>query len=262
MAESDAELDEELDPGPDDVENEDDAPDDLDSEDPDAVDDEDLEAADEDLEEPPRQPQRQSSRKPANQTIAQLRADRRKEREENQQLRERLARLEGNVEVVSRRPSGPTEAERQAEAERIAAMSPQEYADYKLGEERKLISQALTQDRVRNDNTLDAIRFERLCERNTAYASVQDEVERRHAEMLRQGFTAERKRIANDILGERAAAKAAKTAGQRQRTNADARRRQETRPPRAGSDVSEERTTRGRKNETAKEKLARLDVRF
>ena len=261
MAERDAELDDEEELGMDDP-NDVDADIEDDTENPD---DPDLEASDESLDDdltdpPPRrqQPTRGESR---HQRLANRAAEaERRERE----LAERLARIEGQQEVLTRQPNpGQSEAARLAEQERINNMSDREYAQYEARQLEQRTHQALQVQGFQAQDRLDKLDFRDLCRENTAYASVQKEVEARLETLRRQGSNVDRQTMADKILGERIAARAAKTAPKTRTQAAESVRRQKARPGSSGSDVGSERGSReSRRGETAEQRLARLDVRF
>lgn len=216
---------------------------------------EELEAEDdlpeEDLVEEPEPERRQPTRGEKRfQTLSHRTA---KAEREAQELRERVARMEGSFQA--RPQSGPTEAERRAEAERIASMSPEERIDHEVSKVRRDAEAAFVNQGFRTSNELDEIKFQNLCRDSKSYRSVSVEVEKRLSDMHRNGQTAPRKTLANVILGERVAAKEGR-GGRTVREDQDVRR-QKSRPSRSGSDVPREREDRGRgRGKTAAERLA------
>ncbi len=130
--------------------------------------------------------------------------------------------------------------------ERLANMTPEERIEFRIGQERQNISGALAQQGFQTADTIDAMRFERLCEKNPAYDGVSAEVDKRLGELRAKGQNVERKILANVVLGEKAAAAAGKkTVKAVVRTKAKAG---------AGSDVPGDRT-RTRQPKTARERL-------
>lgn len=231
MAEADAEMDD-LQIGPDDLEEDLD----LQEENPDEALDADLH-----LEEEP--PQRQPSK--AQKEIIKLRKRAQAAEDRASRAEELGFRTSGQVEALTRTLSAPSAEQRRAEEERLAAMTPEERIEFRIGQERNQFSSALAQQSFQTADTIDSMRFERLCEKNPVYDGVSEEVERRLEAMRKQGSTVDRKTLANNIIGEKTAAKALKK---------PAPQRQPPRPAGARSDVPPERN-RGGKTKTAKERL-------
>ena len=237
--------------------------DDLDPDEPnDADSDETPEPGPDDADERPaeRVEVRQPSK--AQREIRKLRARAQAAERDAREAREMSARNSGQIDMLSRQSSGPSAADRQAEQERINAMSEREYADYKLGLERNTIAAAMQQDRFNLNDRLDKSDFRMACQTNKAFAAVAEQVETKLAEMRRQGQTAEREVIAKYLIGERAVQRALKGGdGRRERADTE-RARQTARPTRSGSDVAVERGERaGRKPQTAKERLEAAEAK-
>lgn len=132
-------------------------------------------------------------------------------RQTKRQLREAqdaLARQGGQIDTLTRTMSMPRVDPRE-EQERIANMSPQEYADYKLGLERGQIQQAFGTLQFQVGDATDIRDFDRLCRKNPAYAKIEDEVEERIMKLRSQGQNVSRRAMANQMLGEKFAAKSA-----------------------------------------------------
>lgn len=255
MAESDAELDDELVPGPDDATDDDT---DVNPEDDLGPDDVELDAADEDLDEPldPPPPRQRQQPTRGNRHFGEL-------RRENRELRDQLNQVRGSVDAMTRfNPNA--EAQRRAEEERVAQMSDSERFDYYRRQDNDRYQRDRAVDRFWSDDRFDKQSWETACLYNKAYADVAEEVERRLAEMHRTGNRVDRKVLAHVVLGERSAGKVVREGTKaRQRTNEELQRQTGRRPRSVGSDVGAERTSRGsRRNETAEERLSRLDVRF
>lgn len=162
------------------------------------------------------------------------------------ELRERLARIEGEVAAGNRR--GPSSEDQRAEAERVSAMSAEDRVVYETGKVRQDAERAFQTQGFQVGNQLDEIKFQNLCRDSKMYRSVSAEVEKRLEAMHKSGQTAPRKTLANLVLGERAAAREGKQAprqGEPTRTK---------RPVSSGSDVPAQRRTAG-KGKTAKERL-------
>lgn len=245
MSEQDAELEDERDIGIDELEDEDDIQ--VEADDPDLVEDDALESH--------TPPAKQPSR--SQREIIKLRKRTQEAEDRARRAEETSLRNQGAIETLTRQPqTGPTAAERQAEAERLANMSPQELVDYRLNQEKQLIGQAFRETRYKTDDTLDALRFERLCDKNPAYAGVAEEVDRRVEDLKRQGITVPRKTIADIINGERVAQKGTKTG----RKTQEATERHRARAPGARSDVAADRGGRGAPK-TARERLEALEAK-
>lgn len=227
--------------GPDEVEDDDDLP--PDEENPDE--DEDLLAEEP---EPERKPLSKAQRE-----IIKLRKRAQDAETRITRAEEAAFRSAGAVEALSRsRPQGPTPEEQRAEQERLDSMSPREQVDFLLGREKQHIQAAFQQRDFQTADMVDSLKFERLCEKNKAYDGVAEEVERRLSDLRKNGHSVERKILANNILGERIAAKA----GRGERSREEPVRRQAARPSRGGSDVAPERS-RG-KGKTAADRLANV----
>lgn len=125
----------------------------------------------------------------------------------NRELETTLARVSGQLETLTRTATQPRVDPRE-EQERVAAMSPQEYADYRLGLERGHIREAFGQVQFQVGDAADMRDFDRLCRKNPAYAKIEDEVEDRILKLRAQGQNVSRRAMANQILGEKYAAKA------------------------------------------------------
>jgi len=164
---------------------------------------------------------------------------------EAQELRERLARIEGQMTAA---PKGPSHEEARAEQERIAAMSAEDRAVYEAEKVRREAGNAIMSDRFQMNNQLDEIKFQNLCRDSKTYRSVAAEVEKRLSEMHRNGQTAPRKTLANLVIGERIAAKEGKA------TRQTGEVRRTAKPTNSGSDVPAQRRGSG-KAKTAKERL-------
>lgn len=164
---------------------------------------------------------------------------------EAQELRERLARVEGQMTA---QPRGPSHEEQRAEQERVSSMSAEDRAVYEAEKVRREAGSAIMNDRFQMNNQLDEIKFQNLCRDSRAYRSVSAEVEKRLLEMHKNGQTAPRKTLANLVLGERTAAKEGKAAPRQGET------RRPTKPASAGSDVPAPRRSAS-KGKTAKDRL-------
>lgn len=238
MAERDADLDDEPLIEADDLEDDDDLP--LEEENPDER------LGEDDPPIKPEPPARQPGRREREVIKARVRAQ--TAEREAQELRERLARVEGQTEILARTPARPAEDER-AEAERMAAMTDSERFDYKLEKEKRLIASAFQQTAFQSNDRADKTDFRILCQENPAYDSVRQEVEDELTKMRRNGFTANREDVADKILGKRAAAKAARTAAKGQAPRARAR------APAGRSDVTGDTRERKKAPATARERL-------
>lgn len=160
---------------------------------------------------------------------------------------EQAARNSGAIDVLSRQQSAPNAEQQRQEAERLANMTPEERIEFRIGQERSQIQSAFAQQGFRTEDTIDILRFERLCEKNQAYDGVASEVEKRLSDMRAKGQNVERKILANVVLGERAAAQAGKKAVKKTEV------RQKT-VKGGGSDIPGERS-RTRQPKTAAQRL-------
>jgi hypothetical protein len=117
----------------------------------------------------------------------------------------------------------------QQEAERLALMTPEERADYKIAKFERDATAREQRSRFETQNLIDKTSFEAKATVNPVYARYQDEVETRFQELMRQGKPTEREVILKFMLGERAlssangagsAKKAAQQRVERQKVNA------------------------------------------
>lgn len=225
MAEADLELDEDLEIGVEDL-------------------DEEIEDEIEEEVQPDPEPPRKGR---AAQEIVKLRKRAQTAETENQRLREDFARTSGRVESLERTITAPTAESQRQERERLDAMTPEERVEYRLSQEKREIQGAFAHQSFRFEDTTDQLMFDRVCEKNPAYAAVADEVERRLKELRNGGSNVARKVLANNIIGERAAERAV-------RPQKKVAKQVQT----GRSDVPPERP--GRKAKTAKDRLN--DVTF
>lgn len=204
-------------------------------------------------EEPEPRPTRQLGRKEREVIKARRRAQ--AAETERDEIARRLARLEGQTEVLSRQPQPQQSAEdKRAEAERLAAMTPEERVEYRIEQERRQIQQAFTQTNFQAADRADKVEFRLLCQESPAFQSVRQEVEDELAKMRRNGFNANREDVAYRILGQRAAKKKAMSEDR-------GRSRTRTRAPGARSDVGGETRERTRAPATARERLEALEAK-
>jgi len=169
----------------------------------------------------PRRPTRGEARfQKLSQTTKQAVEDAATARREAAELRERLARLE---QPRQEQPKGPS-------AEEIALMTPQEYADYKLGQAEKRFQQTVGQIQWQTYEASDRAAFNALKATDPLATKYADEVETRLAQLRQQGQNVDRERLLTYIIGEKA--RQGRTAARGKQAAAGQQRiaRQQTRP--------------------------------
>lgn len=179
--------DEDLDLSADDPDPEDD---DEDDESPEGVEDDELPAGDEPVDEPVRQARRPGAR--GDRQMGDLR-ERARQLEHELQM-ERAARQQQS------QPRGESEAVRRA---RLAAMSDQERTEYLINEVRSETQQQRELDRFNAADAADRARFDGIAQSNARYKKYAGEVERRLDLARRNGQNVPRETILTYILGER-----------------------------------------------------------
>lgn len=210
------------------------------------IEDEEALKLDDDLEDaPPPEPKKPLTR--GQREIVNLRKRAQDAERDAREARELAAKASGGVDALTRSFQQPRVDPRE-EQERVAQMSDREYATYLQDRERAQIQQAFAQTNFQTADAVDQVRFDRLTEKNPAYAAIADEVENRLNKLRSQNQNVDRKTIANLILGEKAAARAGRPA------KTEARKTQRSA---VGNDVSGARSEvrQAKKGKTAKDRL-------
>jgi hypothetical protein len=181
-------------------------------------------------EEAPAEPPRRERGGRANERIRQL------NRERNE-LRERLARLEGQVSV-HQAPQQPqvsqAELDRQ-EAEQLQLMSPDQQARYFSQKTERAVSQALLQHQVQTADQIDRLAFDRFCERYPAAERLTRQVEDVLAGERRAGRNPSRETVVKYLLGDELLKRGTRAAGEQRRTGRQRIAREQSRPGNARS---------------------------
>lgn len=186
---------------------------------------------DEDVEEPEADPEPQPRRgKSRDENMAALRAK-----------AQRAEQLERELEQERRSRQQPQQVQEdpQAEARRLAAMTPEQRVDYKLAraEEQAARNSAVMQFQMQDQ--ADRVAYQAKASVNPRYAKYADEVERTLDQLRRVNHqNATREQVLTFLLGQRVLANAGKPAA-KQRKEAEAGvKRQTTTPSRGKGDVS------------------------
>lgn len=179
-------------------------------------------------------------------------------RERAQAAEARAQEAQRRADEAERRANERRQAEdAAAERERLALMSPEEKADYRISKAERAFEQRLAQADFRAEDRADKADFRLLCAEDKAVAAVASEVEAELVSMRSQGRNVPREALANFIIGRRARERA-KAAGTKQRRKGqEAIRRETAKPGRGRSDTASDRrqSTRG---DTQAARLARL----
>jgi hypothetical protein len=200
--------------------------DDEDEVDPDAVDDAE---PDEDEEPPQRQPSRSESR------VSRLAAERNVERE-------RVAKLERELEDLKRRPASPAqpvETQEQFNA-RVNAMDPLERVQYIASLQVQGAQQQIARLQFTVEDTNDKVGFDSFVARTANASKFAAEVEQRRKEYLAQGTVVPRMDVLKHIMGERALESLNRSKTTAEKAAAVRRDRETVRPSSGRGDVGRE----------------------
>lgn len=140
----------------------------------------------------------------------------------------------------------------QEERERLALMTPDERADYRISQTERKFEQRFREQQVQSAATMDKVAYDAKATINPVYAQFKDEVEQRFQDQLRKGQPVERELILKLVLGERA------LSGARTGTSAARKRAQprvESQRVASGSGRSDSASQRGRSGETPESRL-------
>lgn len=170
---------------------------------------------------------------------------------ENREYRDRLDRLEREREQERRQYlQQQQQLTEQQERERLALMTPEERADYRITQHERRTAEVLRQTQINTAVHMDKAAYEAKAVNNPVYRRMQEAVEARFAEQMRIGQPTDRETILKYLLGEQAINGAASGGGAARR---QARRRveQQAVKPSAGKSSA----TTSRKVSTAEERL-------
>lgn len=183
---------------------------------------------------------------------------------ERNELRERLARLEGERDASNRHSPQPTRdprAEYEREQALLTTMTADEKIAYYDNKNRQEFGRALQEVQASGQDKLDRIEFRDLCRDNKAYKSVAEQVEAKVKELRSRGQPVpEREVIAKFLIGEAFVSGGLKKAQAAQAKADTQARRQRGKPPAGGGDVIQE-DRRGRGPQTAKERLQAAEAK-
>jgi hypothetical protein len=164
---------------------------------------------------------------------------------ERNELRERLARLEG---AVSRPPPQPqvsqAELDRQ-EAEQLALMSPDQQARYFSQKTERAVSQALMQHQLATADQIDRMSFERFIDRYPAATRYTDQVETILSSERAAGRNPSRETILKYVMGEQLLRRGARASNEQRRTGRRRIAREQTRPGNGRSTAAAPERNRG-----------------
>lgn len=153
--------------------------------------------------------------------------------------RTRIAEEEARAaraEAAESRRIAEQRAHRESEAEeraRLELMTPEERFEHRLTKSERQAEQRIQALQLQLGNDSDRATFASLCGSDRALASVKDEVEKQHADLVRQGMHIRREVLANQILGQRLRERGGRAAA-KQRRGAETRTRREAAKPGAG----------------------------
>lgn len=231
----------------------------LDEEETEETEEEEPDELEAEAEQPEPEPEEEPQRPPQQPPKPQSRAARR-----IQSLTGEVKTLKRQLGDLQRRPAAPDPAaaarqeqqEREAEERVLLTNDPAQISRFFAERETKKADQRLNGALFHMLDANDRSTFELAAQRNTALASVADEVEERLATARQQGMNPQRVAIARMILGERLE-KRAGAAKTRQTTRATARnQRQVARPGNPRGDVQ---TSRRQSADTHAARAKRLD---
>lgn len=168
---------------------------------------------------------------------------------ENRDLKTRLERLERGDRTQQSAPArtGPTQAEVEIERARVAAMPPEERAEYIAHLARQEAQQGYQSLRADLMDREDRRDFESLCARSPIAARLKDRVEQDLQKARAQGINVSRDAILKHLIGERALQQAPRAQRKQQRQADQQRQRQQARP--GGGSRSDVAPNRGAKDE-------------
>jgi hypothetical protein len=190
-------------------------------------------------EEAPAEPPRRERGGRANERIRQL------NRERNE-LRERLARLEGQVSVTHTQPQiNQAELDRQ-EAEQLQLMSPDQQARYFSQKTERAVSQALLQHQVQTADQIDRMAFDRFCDRYPAANRYAAQVEEMLSGERRAGRNPSRETVVKYLLGDELLKRSTRASSEQRRNGRQRIAREQVRPGNGRSTASPQ--SRGRSN--------------
>lgn len=165
----------------------------------------------------------------------------------------RADRLEQELAEARRsqwqRDNQQTEAQ---ERERLALMTPEERADYRISQIERKFSSERHADRMAHQSAMDKVSYDAKASTNPVYAKFADEVEARFQQQMQQGRPVEREIILRLLLGERALSGAAAGNGAARRQG---RSRVESQRVAAGSGKGDAASARGKAGETPESRL-------
>lgn len=171
------------------------------------------------------------------------------------------ARLRQQLAGRSTAPN-PEDQRRAAEAEatRLAMMSPEERIEYRIAQQEERHSRELAQVRFETTDRADVQSFEALCRRNPAAARLKDRVEQALAGERQRGFNYPRETVLKVLIGEQALKNAPRAQNAAQRQAADQRGRQAARPGAGRSDVASQGGRRGDEKQQRYERLKDVNI--
>lgn len=167
--------------------------------------------------------------------------------------RERAEKAEREIEELRRaqwqRDQQITE---QQERERLALMTPDERADYRITQMERRNAEQLRAHQLQTAMHMDKAAFDAKATVHPIYARYKDEVEARFQDQLRKGAPVEREIILKNLLGERALDGALNGAG---KAKAAGRKRIEAQKVAPGSSKGDAQSQRGKAGDTAEKRL-------
>lgn len=140
----------------------------------------------------------------------------------------------------------------QQERERLALMTPEERAEYRITKFERESHVREQQREFRSQNAIDKATYDTKATLNPVYKRYQEEVEERFDKLLREGKATEREVILKFILGERALNGAA---GSSKKAKASGERRIEAQRVSGGNAKGDTRSQRGKTGDTPENRL-------
>ena len=174
---------------------------------------------------------------------------------QNKELKERLDALERQRQAPAPSQAEIYEAQR-LEQERLALMSPDERADYRINQTEQRMAQRLQRMEMQQLDQTNAARFEAKATVHPVYKKYADDVEARVAKIRRDSGNpnqfVDREIVLKVIIGERALEQASRATGKAGKRAAAATTRQAANGAGARGDQG---STRGQQGKTAAERL-------
>lgn len=164
------------------------------------------------------------------------------EKRADQRIAEAERKANEALQAVQQRQTQESTEQR---AQRLAAMSDWERAEYLQNETRQYVDHTLRQTQLTIGNTQDEAKFARLCATNPAFARVADEVDRECNRLISQGAYIQREVIAHRIIGESVARRAGQAKTKQGNRGADRIARETTRPANPRGQQAGQRTKAG-----------------